>query len=200
MKKVGFTFLGAALVLAVGLTFYFQQAAANEHAHKHAKPARAAETDAGSRSGIQTETVSFGGWITDPPLDRFPNNNPIAAVYHELTPATVTIKAGGTVRFIIGGFHNVVVYDDGTQPGDIDTTITVPPTNGGPPLIADPENRIYRGLDPSLFPQDRVEVVQFEEPGTYLVICAVLPHFQDGMFGYVRVLGPIEDEGSNADK
>ena len=61
----------------------------------------------------------------------------------------------------------------------------------------DPENRIYRGLDPLLLPvgaqQDRVESVQFAQPGLYLVICAVLPHFQDGMYGYVRVLGK-EDE------
>lgn len=40
-----------------------------------------------------------------------------------------------------------------------------------------------------LFPTvDRVEVVQFAEPGTYLVICGVLPHFQEGMYGYMRVL------------
>jgi hypothetical protein len=41
--------------------------------------------------------------------------------------------------------------------------------------------------------QDRVEVVRFSEPGRYLVICGVLPHFYDAatgqfiMFGYVRV-------------
>jgi uncharacterized cupredoxin-like copper-binding protein len=55
-------------------------------------------------------------------------------------------------------------------------------------LIADPNRRVYRGLDPSLQPADRVEVVHFAEPGTYLVICGVLPHFQAGMYGFVRVL------------
>jgi uncharacterized cupredoxin-like copper-binding protein len=39
-----------------------------------------------------------------------------------------------------------------------------------------------------LQPADRVEVVHFAEPGTYLVICGVLPHFQAGMYGFVRVL------------
>ena len=82
-------------------------------------------------------------------------------------------------------------------------TIQLGPTPG-PPLITDPLDRIYPGLDPSVFPmlpgstppqplQDRVEVVRFQNPGRYLVICGVLPHFFDVaagfmMFGYVRVL------------
>ena len=64
-----------------------------------------------------------------------------------------------------------------------------------PPLIDEPTNRVYRGLDPSLPPfyrspettfiQDRIEAVHFEW-GTYLVICGVHPHFfNDGMFGFV---------------
>jgi hypothetical protein len=44
-------------------------------------------------------------------------------------------------------------------------------------------------LDPSLFSQDRVEVVQFPEKGLFLVICGVLPHFaNDGMYGWVNVV------------
>jgi len=59
-------------------------------------------------------------------------------------------------------------------------------------LIDDPNNRIFRGLNPQTVPQDRVETVHFAEPGTYLVICGVRPHFvDDNMFGFVRVL---EDE------
>jgi hypothetical protein len=53
--------------------------------------------------------------------------------------------------------------------------------------LPDATNRVYRGLDPSLFPQDRVEVVQFPNPGTYLVVCGVLPHFIDKMWGWVKV-------------
>jgi len=52
-------------------------------------------------------------------------------------------------------------------------------------------NRIFRGLDPNVAtnPQYRVEVVYFEEPGTYLVICGVVNHFvNDHMFGFVKVL------------
>jgi len=152
---------------------------------------------AGRRSAhdgpLANATVSFGAWMT--PLDRFPNNSPREANHHELLPTMAKIRAGGSVNFIIGGFHHILVYDDGTKPGDIRTNMLIPPTNQPvPPLIADPRNRIYRGLDPSTQPQDRVEVVHFEEPGTYLVICGVLPHFQEGMFGYVKVL-PAGDHG-----
>lgn len=135
-------------------------------------------------------TVSFGSWRTDPPLSRFPNLNPIPPNQHQLIPHEATIKAGGSVNFIIGGFHHVLVYADGTQPENINASMTVPPTNQPvPPLINDPNNRIYRGLDPSLLPQDRVEVVHFAKPGRYLVICGVVPHFvNDRMFGFVRVL------------
>ena len=153
---------------------------------------------------LATATVSFGAWVT--PLDRFPNIGAAPMVpnnVHALIPNEVKIKAGGTVNFIIAGFHHLVVYDDGTEPADIDTTDVVPTTNQpGPDLIADATNRIYRGLDPSILPpltgplqgpaqpvlQDRVEVVHFPKPGRYLVICGVLPHFLDDMFGFVRVI------------
>jgi hypothetical protein len=43
------------------------------------------------------------------------------------------------------------------------------------------------GLDPFIFPQDRVEVISIAKPGRHLVICGVTFHFND-MFGYVRVI------------
>ncbi len=160
-------------------------AANNQQDHKaHGGAARA---DSGPLSNA---TVSFGAWMTSPPLDRFPNiSNTRTSNHHVVIPEVAKIKAGGTVNFIIAGFHQVIVYDDGTQPQDINTGVTIPVTvPPGPRLIADPIRRIYRGLDPSTQPPDRVEVVHFAEPGTYLVICGVLPHFQAGMYGYVRVL------------
>jgi len=155
---------------------------------------------------LANATVSFGSWDLDSPLDRFPNNSPRTRNYHELIPAEATIKAGGSVNFIIGGFHHVLVYADGTKPEDINRTLLAPTTvQPGPPLINDPTNRVYRGLDPSVMPQlpgstptqplqDRVETVRFPSPGRYLVICGVLPHFFDAatgqfvMFGFVKVL------------
>jgi plastocyanin len=139
----------------------------------------------------ENATVSFGMWMSSPPLDRFPNTSDTRfANAHVLVPNVVTIKAGGSVNFIISGLHNIIVYGDGTKPSDINVA-AVTTTTGTPndvPIINDPTNRIYRGLDPSLQAIDRVEVVQFPTPGTYLVICGLLPHFAAGMYGYVRVL------------
>lgn len=140
---------------------------------------------------LANATVSFGSWSAglEPPLDRFPNlGAPGKPNVHQLIPFETTIKAGGTVNFVVAGFHHILVYGDGTQLEDIDATNTIPVTAPpGPPLVNDPTNRVYRGLDPSLFPQDRSEVVQFPQPGTYLVVCGVLPHFNDRMHGFVKV-------------
>ena len=58
-----------------------------------------------------------------------------------------------------------------------------------PGFINDPVNRVYRGLDPRPpAPLDRAEVVTFAEPGRYLVVCGLLPHFLDNMSGYVTVI------------
>jgi plastocyanin len=58
----------------------------------------------------------------------------------------------------------------------------------------------YQGINPTVAPNpappafatasnavNRVEAVQFQTPGRYLVICAVLPHFNDGMTAIVEV-------------
>lgn len=135
---------------------------------------------------LANATVSFGQWQTGPqPLDRFPNNSPIDRNQHQLIPNIARIKAGGSVNFVIGGFHHVLIYDHGTQPEDINAALANP---AFALLIDDPRNRIYRGLDPRVVPQDRVEVVNLAKPGLYLVICGVRPHFADGMFGFVKVL------------
>ena len=152
---------------------------------------------------LATATVSFGAWGSG--VDRFPNLGATALNHlnvHAVIPNEVQIKAGGTVNFIISGFHQIIVYGDGTRPDDIDTSDPVPATiQPGPPLVNDANNRVYRGVDPSVLPslqgppqgpgqpvlQDRVEAVQFAEPGRYLVICGVLPHFLGGMYGYVKV-------------
>jgi hypothetical protein len=174
-------------------------------------PLAAAEQGSANRQPFQNATVSFGVWQTEPPLDRFPPNSPTDRNRndHVLLPFEAVIKAGGAVNFVISGFHQPIVYDVGTQPGDIDTRLTTTTTGPTPQppvlLINDPTNRIYRGQDPSLqpldrsgnfFQQDRVEVVRFLDPGTYLVICGVRDHFlgsttgpnpQPPMFGFVTV-------------
>ena len=136
---------------------------------------------------LANATVSFGAWpvgsVTDP-LDRMVTPfAPIAPNVHALLPETVTIKEGGSVNFVLAGFHQVLVYAPGTRPEDINTSVILPIPNAPAVvgLIDDPTNRVYRGLD-------RVEVVGFSAAGTYLVICAVNVHFADGMFGWVRVI------------
>jgi hypothetical protein len=166
------------------------------------------------RGELSNATVSFGAWpvgTVAAPVDRFAIPfAPAQRNIHQLIPYIATIKEGGSVNFIVAGFHQIVVYAPGTKPSDIDTitnliVIATPP----PPLpvvglINDPANRIYRGIDPRFTlqvppappappatpvntQQDRVEVVQFGERGLYLVICAVNVHFNEGMFGWVRV-------------
>ena len=137
---------------------------------------------------LANATVTFGEWRTDPPLDRFQPFTPPTNEHHIL-PNEVTVKAGGAVNYVISGFHLLLVYDNGTRPENIDTSklIQGPPV----PLIDDPNHRIYRGLDPRLPSSalDRVEAVHFPNPGMYLVICGVLPHFlADHMISWVRVL------------
>ena len=178
--------------------------------HAGASAKAGAQHNHGPISGpLATATVSFGAWRSG--INRRPNLGATAGLpnnVHALIPNEVKIQAGGTVNFIIAGFHLLVVYDDGTQPGDINTALTVLPTGApAPPLIDDATNRIYRGIDPTTLPflqgppqqgpvgppaqpvlQDRVEVVHFPDPGTFLVICGVLPHFIDGMVGYVKVV------------
>jgi hypothetical protein len=144
-----------------------------------------------------TATVSFGLWETDPPLDRF-FGDPAqgAGNHHELIPNTATINISptdvndGGVNFIISGNHVVTVYDDGTQPEQINPNLLVPGITTAGGVIDDPTNRIYRGSNQTAATgaRDRVEVVHFAKPGTYLVICAVRNHFvNDQMYGYVVV-------------
>ena len=77
-----------------------------------------------------------------PAATSSPNNRNV----HRLLPDEVEIDAGGAVNFIISGAHLVLIYDDGTGPGDIDTSLIAPGTTP-PGFIDDPNNRIYRGLD-----------------------------------------------------
>jgi hypothetical protein len=154
------------------------------HSHGHARP---------PDGPLANATVSFGHWKTDLPLDRFPNIPPAPPRNaHLMTPNEPTIKAGGSVSFIISGLHNLQVYDAGTEPADVNISLIIPMTGPAPltglPVIDDPNGRLYRGPDPSLLPLDRVEVVNFASPGRYLVICGFLFHFNDLMYGYVNVI------------
>jgi plastocyanin len=110
----------------------------------------------------------------------------------DLVLRTVVIDKGGRVTFNTFGVHELAIYDDGTEPGDIDTTDLVltpagcPKPMGAALLIAGDTNRIQLYSQPC-GPDLRQVVHTFEEPGKYLVICAFLPHFQVQMYGWVVV-------------
>lgn len=175
----GATAAGIGGVLRTGLATNVAAQNPESHGH-HEKP---------PDGPLASATVSFGQWSTDPPLDRFPNTSPGGRNVHLLIPYEPTIKAGGSINFVIAGLHHVQIFGDGHTPDDINTSLVTPMTAPPAlPLINDAAGRIYRGLDPSLVPRDRVEVVQLTKPGRYLVICGFLFHFQDDMYGYIRVI------------
>ena len=108
-----------------------------------------------------------------------------------LNPRTVVIRQGGTVTFNTFGIHQVAIYGDGMKPGDIDTSVTVLLPPGCPqstdlPMIADQPGLVMRLVSvPGCGPRTLQHT--FTTPGRYLVICAFLPHFQVGMYGWVEV-------------
>ena len=153
--------------------------------------------------GPPAATATFGFFPVDSTVDRMQVANPGNRNGHQMGPFQVTIRAGGMVNFIIDGNHQVVVYDDGIQPRNINADLVLPPPLNS--LIDDPNGRIYRGLSPTGVPAnffgpgvpaaaiaapppDRIETVSFPKPGAYLVICGVRTHFVGGMFGYVIVV------------
>jgi plastocyanin len=70
-------------------------------------------------------------------------------------------------------------------------TTTVPATSLGLPLFYSGLNALTPPATPPFATfstdQNRVEAVSFSTPGRYLVICGVLPHFNDGMYAWIEV-------------
>lgn len=158
--------------------------------------------------------VSFGQWDVDPalPLDRQPINTDTenrTRNVHEVLPFEVEIDAGEAVTFLISGVHQILVYGPGSKLDDVQAawaaagSPTLPPVPPG--LVDYAEDRVYRGLNPFALQYvplatppadtngnlvvDRIESVIFKQPGRYLVVCGVVPHFNTDMHGYVKVKG-----------
>jgi plastocyanin len=173
-----------------------QDPTATEDAHAHGRHTRPPD------GPLSSATVSFGVWPADPanPFDRYRSVSLNTRNVHLLIPQEATIRAGGSVNFVLTGLHQLVIYDDGHEPADVNANQLV----AGTEFIDDAYRRIYRGLDPAVlkydaltpplappniaFVRDRIEAVQFPVPGRYLVICGFRPHFRDDMYGYVKVL------------
>ena len=150
-------------------------------------------------------TVAFGAGL-----------NTVGSANHHVLPRTIKVKTGGVVNFAVALFHQIYVYNPGTTPEDVMANL---PPWGPPGIPVTPANLFidykanlfYEGLNPAggmaaaaaganpesplvnLFNRtntgNRIESVAFTEPGTYLVICNVTPHFLDGMYAWVQVTG-----------
>jgi plastocyanin len=106
-------------------------------------------------------------------------------------PSTVVIDPGGTVTFNAVGIHQIAIYEPGKTPEDVDTSTTVAMPAGCPPLppfrINDPAGRIAINGSNPVGCGPRTYTHTFSDPGKYLVICEVLPHFEIKMYGWVVV-------------
>jgi plastocyanin len=177
----------------------------SEHAHDN-------RPQSGKRAHV---IVAFGQWEANParPLDRWPINEEVETRtrnIHVQLPFEAEVDAGGAVSFIISGFHQILIYGPGRELADVKAAaagLNLPPFGPFPPLVNYTTDLVYRGLDPrvlqyvpipavplSTIPAgtanpvvDRIESVNFKEPGRYLVICGVRPHFDTDMHGYVDV-------------
>lgn len=142
----------------------------------------------------QTAVMHFGDEKAGSP---FPPEEEHDASYHasdKIVPRVVNIGTGGEVEIHIHPLHQVAIYDVGTQPEDIDLSdpgdlvipgvITIPDF-----LVNDLNNRV--AMSPFTGQQETTWTTPegtFDEPGKYLVICNILPHFAAAdMYGYVQV-------------
>jgi plastocyanin len=140
-------------------------------------------------------TAMFGAGINT----VLPPNSPTNPVNHHVLPEIIRVQTGGVVNFVVAGFHQIFVYNPGVAVTDIDP--------GTGLFINDTGGLYYQGILPAGGPppaipvttnpsnaQNRVEPVLFTTPGTYLVICNVRGHFNNGMYAYVVV---SDNQGNN---
>jgi len=133
-------------------------------------------------------TVAFGNG-----LNTAVGINP---VNHHVIPGMIHVSAGGVVTFAVSGLHQIFVYNPGKKPKDV-----VPNPNPMSFFVDDLTGLYYHGILPAGGPPanpvttnpsnavNRTESVSFSEPGKYLVICNVAPHFADGMWAWIVVEG-----------
>jgi plastocyanin len=161
-------------------------------------------------------TVAFGAGLN--------TAQPGNAANHHIIPGTIVVKAGDIVNFAVAGLHYIRVYGKGVTLADVRGQIpdacevnpvpALPECASGTPVPVVPLGSLatyYVGINPFTIPQpgppfavpsaatNRVEPVAFLNPGKYLVICAVLPHFNDKMYAWVVVTpsGGRDDHGES---
>lgn len=177
-------------------------------------PANADERGGGPERRIVT--VGFGAGLNTAQPGN-PDN-------HHVIPDTVRINVGDVVNFSVAGLHIIRVYGNGVKLSDVKGEIpdecevnplppaTFPPQCGAPPVpVVSPGalSVYYQGINPLAPPPpgppfavaspatNRVESVSFLQPGRYLVICAVLPHFNDRMYAWIEVRPRGQGQGGD---
>ena len=138
-------------------------------------------------AGLATQAVvTFGR--NDLGTDFFPPGTHDGSFHAKdaIRPRTTVIAAGGTVTFRVQQFHKPAIYEPGVGPEDIDLGSLEFPVPDFPPIIDSPVGRIVRG--PLVFGPTVDWDWTFTEPGRYLVICEVLPHFAGArMYAWIDV-------------
>jgi hypothetical protein len=172
--------------------------------------------DRGEGPERRVVTVAFGAGLNTAQPGN-PDN-------HHVIPDTIRVNVGDVVNFTVSGFHIIRVYGNGVSLSAVKAEIpdecevnplppaTFPPQCGAPPVpvvSAGSLSVYYQGINSLVSPQpgppfalpspaiNRVEPVSFLQPGRFLVICAVLPHFNDKMYAWVEVRPRGEDHGGN---
>jgi len=177
--------------LVLGLTVACVQQGSN--APSPVAPTGGLSSQGGGPSPLAA-TMQFGQPNVGSPFPPTSGHDQSSHAKDNLVPRTVVIATGGTVTFNIpaGSVHQVAIYDDGTEPQDIDATILVPGGGGTcppfPSLINDPTNRLaVLGTQPCAGGPTAPSYT-FSNPGRYLVICTFVFHFVEfQMYGWVIV-------------
>ncbi len=172
---------------------------------------------ADDRDGDQRRivTVDFGAGLN--------TAQPGNSANHHIVPDTIRVHTGDIVNFAVSGLHVIRVYAKGVALSDVKAQIpdecevnpvppaTLPPQcNFSAPVPVIPDFGLavyYEGINPLAPPPavppfaqasatvNRVETVTFPEAGKYLVICAVLEHFNDKMYAVIDV----RNDGNDGD-
>jgi plastocyanin len=140
-----------------------------------------------SGSSPLAATIQFGQTDVGTSFPPSAEHDESAHAKDNLVPRTVVIDEGGTVTFDVpAGVHQIAIYAPGTKPEDINTAALIALCPGPTPrLINDPTNRV--ALITHACGSAWQAQYTFNTSGRHLVICAFLPHFEVGMYGWVEV-------------
>lgn len=147
-----------------------------------------ADVSGGQAAGAElAATIQFGQTDVGSPFLPSADHDQSSHAKDNLVPRTVVIDRGGTVTFDVpAGVHQIAIYAPGKRPEDINTASLVALCPGQTPrLINDTNGRV--ALITHACGSAWQAQYTFNTPGRHLVICAFLPHFDVGMYGWVEV-------------